>query len=262
MRGEHLVPRAGPVHLEERLRVGRRHLLDRACSRTSSGPSRCRARRCGARHGHLALGVHRLHAGRGDDDRERDRLAHHLGGEVALAPRDRRRAGRSPARRRPRRCPRWSSPRSDPGEQRAVHRRRAVASSHVAGRPRRSRTRDSPPAPPPSFVLPLASLGRRVAPRSGAASPPTATGPRCEPWTGRLPGGGEGTRTLGLYIANVALYQLSYTPAGPATLPQGPARPSCGAGRAPSARLSARRRCGRAPTPRRRSATRARRTAR
>ena len=26
-------------------------------------------------------------------------------------------------------------------------------------------------------------------------------------------GGGEGTRTLGLYIANVALYQLSYTPA-------------------------------------------------
>ena len=26
------------------------------------------------------------------------------------------------------------------------------------------------------------------------------------------PGGGEGTRTLGLYIANVALYQLSYTP--------------------------------------------------
>ena len=25
-------------------------------------------------------------------------------------------------------------------------------------------------------------------------------------------GGGEGTRTLGLYIANVALYQLSYTP--------------------------------------------------
>ena len=28
------------------------------------------------------------------------------------------------------------------------------------------------------------------------------------------PGGGEGTRTLGLYIANVALYQLSYTPGG------------------------------------------------
>ena len=31
-------------------------------------------------------------------------------------------------------------------------------------------------------------------------------------WT--FPGGGEGTRTLGLYIANVALYQLSYTPGG------------------------------------------------
>ena len=28
-------------------------------------------------------------------------------------------------------------------------------------------------------------------------------------------GGGEGTRTLGLYIANVALFQLSYTPAAP-----------------------------------------------
>ncbi len=28
------------------------------------------------------------------------------------------------------------------------------------------------------------------------------------------PSGGEGTRTLGLYIANVALYQLSYTPGG------------------------------------------------
>ena len=27
-----------------------------------------------------------------------------------------------------------------------------------------------------------------------------------------IEGGGEGTRTLGLYIANVALYQLSYTP--------------------------------------------------
>jgi hypothetical protein len=30
-----------------------------------------------------------------------------------------------------------------------------------------------------------------------------------------FPGGGEGTRTLGLYIANVALYQLSYTPGNP-----------------------------------------------
>jgi hypothetical protein len=27
-----------------------------------------------------------------------------------------------------------------------------------------------------------------------------------------FPGGGERTRTVGLYIANVALYQLSYTP--------------------------------------------------
>ncbi len=29
-----------------------------------------------------------------------------------------------------------------------------------------------------------------------------------------MTGGGEGIRTLDLYIANVALYQLSYTPVG------------------------------------------------
>ena len=31
-------------------------------------------------------------------------------------------------------------------------------------------------------------------------------------------GGGERTRTVGLYIANVALYQLSYTPGCPTRL--------------------------------------------
>jgi hypothetical protein len=35
------------------------------------------------------------------------------------------------------------------------------------------------------------------------------------PLTWTFFGGGEGTRTLGLYIANVALYQLSYTPGAP-----------------------------------------------
>jgi hypothetical protein len=36
-------------------------------------------------------------------------------------------------------------------------------------------------------------------------------------------GGGDGIRTHCLYIANVALYQLSYTPEEVSTLPQGAA---------------------------------------
>ena len=38
--------------------------------------------------------------------------------------------------------------------------------------------------------------------------------------------GGDGTRTHGLYIANVALYQLSYTPKGAVTLPKALLRPA------------------------------------
>ena len=37
-------------------------------------------------------------------------------------------------------------------------------------------------------------------------------------------GGGDGIRTHCLYIANVALYQLSYTPEEVSTLPQGATR--------------------------------------
>ena len=40
----------------------------------------------------------------------------------------------------------------------------------------------------------------------------------------RSKGGGDGIRTHCLYIANVALYQLSYTPEEALTLAQGPPR--------------------------------------
>jgi hypothetical protein len=40
----------------------------------------------------------------------------------------------------------------------------------------------------------------------------------------RLAGGGDGIRTHCLYIANVALYQLSYTPEEALTLAQRPTR--------------------------------------
>ena len=39
-------------------------------------------------------------------------------------------------------------------------------------------------------------------------------------------GGGERTRTADFYVANVALYQLSYTPEGGASVPKGPDLPA------------------------------------
>src|SRR6202011_1123005 len=39
-------------------------------------------------------------------------------------------------------------------------------------------------------------------------------------------GGGERTRTADFYVANVALYQLSYTPEGPARIEPPPGRPT------------------------------------
>ena len=62
------------------------------------------------------------------------------------------------------------------------------------------RIRTSPPVPAPSRTdRARNSLERESA---GAYTPADL----------HIWGGGEGTRTLGLYIANVALYQLSYTP--------------------------------------------------
>ena len=39
-------------------------------------------------------------------------------------------------------------------------------------------------------------------------------------------GGGERTRTADFYVANVALYQLSYTPEGPFRVPKHPSQPA------------------------------------
>ena len=58
-------------------------------------------------------------------------------------------------------------------------------------------------------------------PSSGAATPPHDALSRKfvdVPRSERKTGGGEGIRTLGLYIANVALCQLSYTPGCPQRL--------------------------------------------
>ena len=76
-----LVPRADPVDLEERLGAGGHHVLDGHAGERAQAHGGAPGRRR-PRHGHLALGVHGLDAGRGDEDRERDLLAHHLGGQV------------------------------------------------------------------------------------------------------------------------------------------------------------------------------------
>src|SRR5437763_396402 len=64
-----------PVHLEERLVVGRADVLERAAGERRQA-QRGAARGRGPGDGHLALGVDRLHARRRDDDGHGDLLAH------------------------------------------------------------------------------------------------------------------------------------------------------------------------------------------
>ena len=45
-----------------------------------------------------------------------------------------------------------------------------------------------------------------------------------QPLDQELRSGGERTRTADFYVANVALYQLSYTPEGPFRVPKHPSR--------------------------------------
>ena len=83
MRSSDRLSRPDPVHLEERLGVGRHHLLDRLAGEGAQ-PHRRPPRGRGPGHGHLAVGVHGLDARGRDDHRQRDLLAHHRGGQVAL----------------------------------------------------------------------------------------------------------------------------------------------------------------------------------
>ena len=64
-----LVPAADPVDLEEGLRVGRHHVLDRHAGERAQAHGGA-AGGGGPGHGHLAPGVHGLDPGRGDEDRE------------------------------------------------------------------------------------------------------------------------------------------------------------------------------------------------
>ena len=94
--------RARPVDLEERLRVGRDDLLDRL-ARERAQAHRRPARRRRAGDGHLAVGVHRLHAGRRDAPPAATIcLAHHGRRQVALGrqPGDVRREAELAERRR------------------------------------------------------------------------------------------------------------------------------------------------------------------
>ena len=111
--GEHLLAGADPVHLEERLRVGRDDLLDRLAGERGQ-PHRHAAGGGGPGDGDLAVGVHRLHAGRADQHRHRHRLAHDRDAHVPLVGQARRCAARSRARRRRAVLSSAVSPRSEP----------------------------------------------------------------------------------------------------------------------------------------------------
>ncbi len=135
-----LVARAAPVDLEERLGVGRDHLLDRL-ARERAEPDRRAASGRGARDRELAVGMDRLHAGRRDQHRQRELLAHHGRGHV---PRRRQVAdvGREPELPERGDVVRERHPGLGPRDQRRVHRLRQTASSLGAGRRRPTRTTD------------------------------------------------------------------------------------------------------------------------
>ena len=80
---DHDVAVAGPVHLEEGVRVGLHDLLDGLAGEVGQADHRA-AGGGGPGDGDLALGVHGLHAGGGDDHGQRDGQAHHGGVHVAL----------------------------------------------------------------------------------------------------------------------------------------------------------------------------------
>ena len=178
--GDHVAP-ARPVDLEEQLRVGGDHVLDRLAGERRQSHRRA-ARRGRAGHGHLAVRIDRLHTGRRDDHRQRNLLSHN-GCRHSHASRARRpHAARNPAHRTPRRCRRrsalfrWRPP--------ARHRTTsAAASSRAAARWRPSRTRHHGPRLDRAFVAqPLRRSG-------GCMDSVSGTGPLLPPAraSGRLP---------------------------------------------------------------------------
>ena len=82
--GDDGVASAGPVGLEQRLRVGRDDVLDRLAGERAE-PDGDATRRGGAGDGDLTVGVHGLHAGRRDEHRHRERLTHHGGRHLAAS---------------------------------------------------------------------------------------------------------------------------------------------------------------------------------
>ena len=106
---EQHVAAADPVHLEERLRVGRRDLLDRLAGERAQTDRRSPCRR-GTGDRDLAVGVHGLHTGRRDHDGQRNRAGPSRWWTAHACRTARRRAGRTPARRTPRCCRRRSRP--------------------------------------------------------------------------------------------------------------------------------------------------------
>src|SRR4029450_2762720 len=80
---EHVVAGSDPVDLEQGLRVGRHHLVQRPAgegAETEGGT----AGGGGAGHGQLPVGVHRLHAGGRANHRQRDVLAEDGRGQLTL----------------------------------------------------------------------------------------------------------------------------------------------------------------------------------
>jgi hypothetical protein len=78
-----LLARARPVELEEGLGVRRNDLLDRLARERTEAHRRA-ARGGRACDGDLAVRMDRLNPGRGDQHRQRHRLPHHHGRQVAL----------------------------------------------------------------------------------------------------------------------------------------------------------------------------------
>ena len=136
--GDDGVAPAGPVGLEERLRVGGDDVLDRLAGERAE-PDGDATRRGGPGDGDLAVGMDGLHAGRRDEHRHRDRLAHHRRRHARAGRAGRRRPAGSRARRRRRRC----RPSSCLARSRRSARRRptsAAPAGPAAGRRRPTRT--------------------------------------------------------------------------------------------------------------------------
>ena len=187
-----------PVDLEERLRVGGDDLLDRLAARTSDSPMAVPARGGGAGDGDLAVGMDGLHAGRGDEHRQRDRPGPCTVVARSRSAAGRRRAGAKPSSANAAMLSSSVTPALGAGDQRACRRTWAAASSRAAAPRRPTRTTaccwpsadGRSAATRPSLVFRGDETGAFPPDRTVVVGPPVSS-PEPEERTGR-PGRSDG----------------------------------------------------------------------